>query len=132
MFCFGHYIVLNLFLAILLDNFKQTGKGGGESNFYDEIEKQNDAKEGLMKVVDLVKLILLTLRKSILLFLRGKGGEVEEEEEEQEKEGGVELQAVADPNEVVVEIEQQVNERSERYLMKTSILAMNPAKWLPT
>jgi len=29
-------------------------------------------------------------------------------------------------------ISQKVSERSERALMKTRILAMNPAKWLPT
>jgi len=74
MFCFGHYIVLNLFLAILLDNFKQTSRkhlaeedGGGveESNFYDEMEKHNDALEGINSFFKILKLFLLPLWKAL-------------------------------------------------------------------
>ena len=44
MFCMGNYIVLNLFLAILLDNFQKT-EGEEQTTFYEEIEKQNDIVE---------------------------------------------------------------------------------------
>ncbi|GMH51784.1 hypothetical protein TrLO_g993 [Triparma laevis f. longispina] len=54
MFCIGNYIVLNLFLAILLDNFQQAG-GESKSTFYEEIERENDVKAALSKVKILVK-----------------------------------------------------------------------------
>jgi len=43
MFVVGHYIWLNLFLAILLDNF-QKDQGDGDNTFFDELEANNDGK----------------------------------------------------------------------------------------
>jgi hypothetical protein len=54
MFTAGHYIVLNLFLAILLDNFQQANHET-KSTFYDEMEKQNDAAVAIGKFVAFLK-----------------------------------------------------------------------------
>ena len=56
MFCFGNYIVLNLFLAILLDNFQQSS-GVSRSTFYEEMERQNDVKVAFNKFKVLLKVM---------------------------------------------------------------------------
>jgi len=56
MYCIGNYIVLNLFLAILLDNFQSAGKESS-ATFYDELEKQNDITAATRKFAKCVSSI---------------------------------------------------------------------------
>ncbi|GMH71770.1 hypothetical protein TrST_g6815 [Triparma strigata] len=78
MFCIGNYIVLNLFLAILLDNFQQAG-GESKTNFYEEVERENDVKAALIKVRILLKNIYSMAMPSCFIF---KMCELTEDEEE--------------------------------------------------
>ena len=43
MYIFGNYIVVNIFLAILLNNFDQASGDGEEGNLYSELSKTNEA-----------------------------------------------------------------------------------------